>query len=306
MGITESTLIDEKFCGFRVYKIIPGGPLDQSGIKELEDFIIPPADLCLHKQPFYEYIRINSGKKLNLNVYSLTTRTFSDFEITPGINEKGQGYLGATVRYENWNTADKNVLRVLRVREDSIAKKKLGLIPLDDFIVAIRPDDEDIISLNKDNNDPLTYFSEILSANKFKPVEFFIYNQKQGARYEKVILDGHNNEVLGCDVAYGKLHEFPKSNKRDHNQRNINHEATEKTTEQKIINNISDQTVNDSCIDIDKIDRQQDLNDQEGDIKYKENPSNNFKTELDVNNTEEIEKNKEDDILVEEVNEKKN
>jgi len=243
MGVSESIHIDEKFCGFRVYKIIPGGPLENAGIKELEDFIIPPADLNLNKQPFYEYIRINAGKKIPLSIYSLATRTFSDFEISPGLNEKGQGFLGATVRYENWSTADKNLLRVLRVRENSLANKKLGLIPGDDFIIAIRPDDEDIITLNKADIEPLDYFSEILSDNKYKPIEFFIYNSKTGARFVKAILSEQIDEVLGCDVAYGKLHEFPKVNKRFQREQ-VSKGMIEKKDE-KIENNNDGQTVND-------------------------------------------------------------
>lgn len=238
MGVTQANIFYEKFSGFRVYKIIPGGPLEKAGLKELEDFIIPPAELFSIERPFYEYIRMNPGKTLKLSVYSLSTRLFSDFEITPGTNEKGQGYLGAIVRYENWSTADKNLLRVLKVSENSIAKKKLGFIPVEDFIIAIRPDDEDILSLNKDDVDPLTYFSEILVNNRYKPVEFFIYNTKNGARYQKAILFGDHAEILGCDVAYGKLHEFPKK----YNRNGIN----EQRERNKLINNNIEQTVDES------------------------------------------------------------
>ena len=57
-------------------------------------------------------------------------------------------------------------------------------------------------------------------------------------------------------------------------------------------------------ITIEKIEKK-DLNDQDCDIKFKENPSNDFKTEVDVKNINESDNKKEDDILVEEMNEKK-
>jgi hypothetical protein len=137
-------------------------------------------------------------------------RHFNDVKVTPN-NEwspnKDQGYLGASVRYENWATADKFLLRVTRVLDNSPAQKKLGFTPLEDFIIAIRREDEDIITLNKDNIDPLTAFSNLLSVYKGQNVEFFIYNCNRGARNVKINIDF---DTLGCDVAYGRLHEFPR------------------------------------------------------------------------------------------------
>jgi len=211
MGAAEShSSLDEKYYGFRVYKVADNGPLAKAGVKELEDFIIPPSEVFSNKIPFYEYVRQNSNKLITLNIYSLSKRYFYNLEITPTddwIPSKDQGYLGASVRYENWSTADRLLLRVLRVNQDSIAHKKLNLMPQEDFIIALRPEGEDIITLNKDSQDPLTMFTNILTLYKNKEIEFFIYNCKQGGRNIKISID---EDSLGCDVAYGKLHEFPK------------------------------------------------------------------------------------------------
>jgi len=210
MGASDSINVDDKLYGFRVYKITEGGPLHLADVRELEDFIIPPEEIINAKIPFYDYIKQSSGKKIKLNIYSLLKRHFYNIEITPNLDwslNKDQGYLGASVRYENWSTAEKCLLRVINVRSVSLAQIKLKLIPAEEFIIAIRPETEDILTLNKDYTDPLTLFSNYLTLYKNKNVEFFIYNCKTGARREIINL---NDESLGCDVAYGKLHEFPK------------------------------------------------------------------------------------------------
>jgi hypothetical protein len=213
MGASESSSLDEKYFGFRIYKVIPGGPLEQSGVRELEDFIIPPQEVFQSKIPFYDYIRNNANKQVSLNIYSVSRRVFRNLTITPNNNwgNQTEGFLGASVRYENWFTAHQGLLRVIKVRENSLSQLKLNLKEREDYIIALRPENHDIITLNKEDLDPLNLFTDLISQNINKQVEFFIYNLKTGGRNCKILLEKNSQgEVLGCDVAYGKLHEFPK------------------------------------------------------------------------------------------------
>ena len=214
MGITESHILEEKYYGFRVYKLNPRGPLAKAGIKELEDFIIPPPEVLENKMPFYEYVKVNANKVVNFSVYSTAKRCFYNMDVTPNNTwgEANDGYLGASVRYENWSTSHSNLLRVLSVKPGSNAEK-LNLIPMEDYIIALRPENKDIITLNNDATDPLTLFMKIVSDNIGNNVEFFIYNCKTGSKNARIQLgdkERRNDEVMGCDVAYGKLHNFPK------------------------------------------------------------------------------------------------
>jgi hypothetical protein len=208
MGITESHILEEKYYGFRVYKLNLNGPLAKSGIKELEDFIIPPPEVLENKMPFYEYVKVNANKVVNFSVYSTAKRCFYNVEVTPNNTwgDSNDGYLGASVRYENWSNSHSNLLRVLSVKPGSNAEK-LNLIPNEDYIIALRPDNKDIITLNNDATDPLTLFMKIINDNIGNNVEFFIYNCKTGGKNAKIKLD---DGIMGCDVAYGKLHNFPK------------------------------------------------------------------------------------------------
>jgi hypothetical protein len=210
MGITESHILEEKYYGFRVYKLNPLGPLAKAGLKELEDFIIPPLEVQENKMPFYEFVKVNSNKCVQFSIYSTAKRCFSVIDVTPN-NTWGtanEGYLGASVRYENWSTSHSNLLRVLSVKPGSNAEK-MKLIPMEDYIIALRPENKDIITLNNDNTDPLTLFMKIINENVGNNVEFFIYNCKTGSKLEKIKLVG-DQEIMGCDIAYGKLHNFPK------------------------------------------------------------------------------------------------
>ena len=51
-----------------------------------------------------------------------------------------------------------------------------------------------------------------MEINKYKGDEliFYIYNKNNGPRNVEVNIEKEDNFVLGCDVAYGALHEFPK------------------------------------------------------------------------------------------------
>jgi hypothetical protein len=212
MGATESTKIDDKLFGFRVYEIADGSPIHSAGVKELEDFIIPPEEVFANKIPFYEYINNNTGNKIELSIYSLLKRHFYTIQISPNVDwspNKEQGNLGASVKYENWSTANRCLLRVVKVKLSSPAHKKLGLTAGEDFIIAVRSENGEILTLNKDFTDPLTIFTNYLTLYINKNLEFFIYNCKKGSRHLNILLE---DEPLGCDVAYGKLHEFPRLN----------------------------------------------------------------------------------------------
>ena len=184
MGITTSTTEHHKFFGFRLYKIFKDGPLaiSNSNLTELDEFIIPPDEVLNNEISFYEFVKRNLNKPLRLNIYSTIRRFIYTIEVIPR-NDWGDprnGFLGACVRYENWATAHSNILRVIKVKENSVAEKQMKLKPLDDYIISLRPENRDFVTLNQDNSDPLTIFHEILLDNIANFVEIFIYNIEKG------------------------------------------------------------------------------------------------------------------------------
>ena len=248
MGIVESSSLDQQYFGFRIYRLFEDGPLKKTGVRELEDFIIPPEDIVFNSVPFTDFIKQSINKEITLRVFNLKRRNFKEIIVTPTTNwgDGKHGALGASVRYENYVSAHKNILRVLKVNGNSSAQT-IELIPGEDFIIAIRPENEDIISLNSNlNKDPLTIFKTIIKDYLGKNIDIYIYNEKLGARVKRVLLETkENGEIMGCDVAYGKIHEFPKSgesmsileNNRDKSQENSNLvvSSTESTKQEEAV-----------------------------------------------------------------------
>ena len=216
MGIDdepEKKNINPKEYAFRIYKIYNYSPLKRLEIKELSDFIIPPNELNTRQITFKDYIKENTNKKIKLKIFSLLYRKVKEIEIeiNDTINNR-EGVLGCEMNYENFIQAQEKLLHVIKVKENSFAKDSLYLIENQDYIIGIKNLNEGkYYSINNDNiNNLIVGFIEILNKNKGKECEFYIYNIK---RFIKIILtkiSAEENFSLGCDVAYGKVHEFPK------------------------------------------------------------------------------------------------
>ena len=63
---------------------------------------------------------------------------------------------------------------------------------------------------NDEINNLILGFVEILKSNKGKECELYIYNIKRGIKIILTKIPDDENFSLGCDVAYGKVHQFPK------------------------------------------------------------------------------------------------
>ena len=216
MGIDdepEKKIKNPKEYAFRIYKIYNYSPLKRLDLKELSDFIIPPYDIYAKKISFKEYVRQNANKKIKLKIFSLLYRKLKEIEIeiNETINNK-EGVLGCELNYENFIQAQEKLLHVIKVKENSFAKDTLYLIENQDYIIGIKTViDGKYYSINNDEmNNLILGFVEILKNNKGKECEFYIYNIKRGIKIYLTKIPSDDNFSLGCDVAYGKVHAFPK------------------------------------------------------------------------------------------------
>ena len=204
----------QKEYAFRIYKIYNFSPLKRMEIKELSDFIIPPNELYSKGLSFKDYLKDKKNQKIKLKIFSLLYRKIKEIEIDidETINDK-EGILGCELNYENFIQAQKKLLHVIKVRENTFAKDTLYLIENQDYIIGIRIlNDGKYYSINNDKlNDLIVGFIDILNKNKGKECEFYIYNIKRGIKIIKTKIPNDNNFSLGCDVAYGRIHEFPKN-----------------------------------------------------------------------------------------------
>ena len=239
MGVFEENSSNIFQSGFRIYTLKKDGPLDKAGAKVLSDFIIPPDEVLNQILTFKDWISSIEDKTIKIKLYSLLTCNFRIIEIKANKYDSKDGILGAGVKFENYENAAKKLLHITSVKENSFAKDKLGLIPNDDYIIAVKAKNANIISLNNKEYNPLEILNIMIKENKGNDLLFFIYNKKNGPRTVEVNIGNDNEFVLGCDVAYGALHEFPKEKK----------EIIEEITEKEKNTNKMEEKNNDSHID---------------------------------------------------------
>ena len=113
---------DSKKYALRIYTIIKNGPLDKVGVNELTDFIIPPDEVFSNQMTFEEWVKIHSNQEIILSFYSLLTKKFRDLKIKTNSLGSKEGVLGASVQKENWTVANKKILHIISVTENSFAQ----------------------------------------------------------------------------------------------------------------------------------------------------------------------------------------
>ena len=218
MGVEQQKFSSSKLknFGYRIYKLKKDGILFNLGLKELEDFIIPPENLIDKNISFIDWLKLNKENKIILKIFSILKRNFRTIEINN--NNNNDKILGATIRFENYINAIKKVLHVIKIKENSFSQLKLKLEENNDFLIAIQPKGKEIQSLNVSNKNPLNYFSQLIKENKGNECDFFIYNINKGAKIINATIENNNNFSLGCDVAFGALHYFPNKSEMNLNE----------------------------------------------------------------------------------------
>ena len=230
MGIEETTETQtqslEKDYAFRIYKIYNNSPLKHLGIKELSDFIIPPNELYTKKMSFKKWLQEKINQNIKLKIFSLLTRKIKEIEITINNtdNNNNDELLGCSINYENYKTAERKLLHVIKVKENSFSQDNLYLVENQDYIIGIKTlNDGKYYSINNDKLEELIVgFIDILNRNKGKECEFYIYNIKRGTKIIMTKIPEDKKFSLGCDVAYGRIHEFPiKINEYDEEKKSL-------------------------------------------------------------------------------------
>ena len=241
MGIMDNSGNYSKKYALRIYTIIKDGPLYKSGAKELTDFIIPPEEVISNQISFEEWVKTRSNQEIILSLYSLLTKKFRDVKIKTNPLGSKEGVLGASVQKENWTEANKKILHIISVKENSFAKEELGLIPYEDYIVGVKCKSSPIIPLNNDEFSPLEILAEVIRKNKGNPIKFYIYNKERGPRDITANIRNDYNFSLGCEGAFGALHMFPSiENEKNNPNSDINNdEIKDKKEDESNINIIS-------------------------------------------------------------------
>lgn len=299
MGIMDNSAQDSKKYGLRIYTIIKNGPLDKCGVSELVDFIIPPEEVLTNQISFEEWVQTHSNQEIVLSFYSLLTKRFRDLKIKTNPLGSKEGIIGASVRKENWTTANKKILHIVSIKENSFSQKELGLIPNEDYIVGVKCKSTPIVPLNNDEFSPLEMLAEAVNKYKGYPVKFYIYNKTKGARDVTAVIGNDYYFSLGLEGAFGALHMFPsldmekrEANNEISNNINKTNEENKEINENKI-NNLNENKDKNKNVDISGGNKKEETNEIKEEISDNKVNKDNKENHIDYNINTEIKENRE-------------
>lgn len=204
MGLSQSSFLSDggTNCGYHVHGVQKGSPALNAGLEPFFDFILSIGNTRLNKEGnlLKDLLKANVEKAVKLEVYNSKTQRMRELEVTPSNMWGGQGLLGASVRFCNFEGATENVWHVLDVEAQSPAALA-GLVADTDFIVGadqVLQDSEDFFSL--------------VETSEGKPLKLLVYNTQTDQCREVVVTPNGawgGEGSLGCGIGYGYLHRIP-------------------------------------------------------------------------------------------------
>jgi hypothetical protein len=188
--------------GFRVFRLVPGGPAHEAGLEVFFDFIAEVDGTIVEsdQQSFSSMIKEKEGKRVKLTVYNCRTQALRDVYVIPR-SWNGQGLLGLVVKFDLIENGENQGLRVLDIQTNSPAANA-GFMAFKDFIIA----SGDVIV--RDGED----LSELVNSHVGKELSLSVYNSDTESVRELTVNPrrGWGGEgLLGFATGSGVLHRIP-------------------------------------------------------------------------------------------------
>jgi S1-C subfamily serine protease len=188
--------------GFRVFKVQKGSPAEVAGLLPFFDFIIEIGGkpMTPHQQVFSETIKEHENTRVKLVVYSTLTQSLRDLHVTPRIWSESPGLIGATVRWDAFEAAEDQSIRILEVFPNSPASDA-GLQPHSDYL------------LGTTTGVAMTSIDDLKALLEDAPSATLItYNSVTQTQREVTLVPNPNwggQGVIGADMRTGMLHHVP-------------------------------------------------------------------------------------------------
>lgn len=188
---------NKKNYGYRIYKLPEINQNRNNNLTPILDFIIHPEGYNSLLNTIKKKT-IEEGK-IELSIYNIKSKTMRK-EMFYLEEER----LGLKVKYENWSTASKMMLRFVGISKGCILENEVVLN--DDYLIGVINYKNEYISLNQAQSHPLKLIRRLLNENVNKNVKLIIYNIYNGVKDVCVYIQ---SEVeLGVELAYGYNHEL--------------------------------------------------------------------------------------------------
>ena len=199
MGNADSSA----FTGFRVLSVLPGSPGTHADLDAYFDFVVEAAGVRLDQndRTFQDIIAAHLNRTLPLKVYNCMSERTRDVSLTPRTGWGGNGALGITIRFDNFENATSEVVHVLSVEPGSPAAAA-GLQAHSDYLLGTAD------TVFHDEEELAEAFGQSLD----QPLDVFVYNaEREKVRRISVTpsFEWGGDGMLGCDIGSGYLHQLP-------------------------------------------------------------------------------------------------
>jgi len=163
---------------------------------EFIDFIIGIEDSKIYRlfsdeyDGFFSSIKENENKKITLDIYNILTRKIRKVTLVPNRSWKGaDSLLGILVRYEDYESAHKRVLKVVGFKPNSPAEA-IGFEVNHDYI------------LGTTSKSHLVTTTESQTNSEFLPMEIYVYNETKNTVWssavDPLLMYWGKEAYLGC------------------------------------------------------------------------------------------------------------
>ncbi|KAK7939558.1 hypothetical protein WMY93_002884 [Mugilogobius chulae] len=188
--------------GYHVLRVQENSPGKKAGLEPFFDFIISICDTRLNKDndTLNELLRTHVERPVQMLMYSSRTQCIRETTVTPSTVWGGQGLLGITIRFGNFEGVNESVWHILEVYPNSPAA-----------VAGLRADSDYIIGADTSVIAGKDLFSHIQSGEGQK-LKLYVYNTDIDDSREVVITpdcEWGGEGSLGCRLGYGYLHRIP-------------------------------------------------------------------------------------------------
>ncbi|KAI8801306.1 GRASP55/65 PDZ-like domain-containing protein [Cladochytrium replicatum] len=162
---------DESTRGYHVLKVVPNSPADTAGLEPYFDYVLSINNIRLDQDNatiLVQNVHGSLGVPVSLYVYSSKSQSVREVLITPSDwlgRTQGDGFVGCSVRFCDYDGASDHVWHILEVQPNSPAETA-GLCPHVDYIIGTPH------TTLKEKDD----LYKLVEQSIGRPLQLFVYN----------------------------------------------------------------------------------------------------------------------------------
>mmetsp|Transcript_7048 Transcript_7048/g.11194 ORF Transcript_7048/g.11194 Transcript_7048/m.11194 type:complete len:322 (+) Transcript_7048:61-1026(+) len=212
-GLDENSVgLKDAAYAYRVIDIQAESPLSHAGLVPWFDFIVKAGNTSMvtneanawNKPSFSDVVAANEYKRLILTIFNIKSKTTRKVVFTPNRDWGGMGFVGLTVKYDEYTNGIKYVVHVLGIEAGSPAHDA-GLQPNSDYLLGT----VDGVAFRNGG-----VLSQVIKDHLDESLDLFVYSSvADTVRVARLrpssCWDKDSDSVLGITIGMGVKHFIP-------------------------------------------------------------------------------------------------